>query len=383
MAAYGIVLRGPPMLKNSSSHHFLSLSSQLKELETRTESLKHFLKFPDKHAELSDIIQQLQTPSVWSDIQQQKRLERARVELQRVLKPLEKLNQDAEDCRLLLNLTIAENDAEALFSLEKDVKNLSVDVERAEKARMFDGDMDARSAYLEVTAGSGGTEAQDWVAMLLRMYLRWCESHTFNTEILQMSQGEVTGIKSVSVFVTGNYAFGWMRTESGVHRLVRHSPFDSGNRRHTSFAAVFVSPEIDDDIQIDIRSEDLRIDFYRASGAGGQHVNKTDSAVRITHLPSGAVSQCQSRRSQNRNREAAMKQLKAKLYELANLEKQKEKRKLENSKTTIGWGHQIRSYVLDQARVKDLRTKYESRDTQAVLDGDIDGFMSASLLQGV
>ena len=248
---------------------------------------------------------------------------------------------------------------------------------------MFSGDLDANCAYLDVQSGSGGTEAQDWAEMLLRMYLRWAESHNFKATLMECSAGDVAGIKSATIYIEGPYAFGWLRTEIGVHRLVRKSPFDSGNRRHTSFAAIFVSPEVDDDIEIEINPADLRIDTYRASGAGGQHVNKTDSAVRITHMPTNTVVQCQNERSQHKNKSQAMKQLKAKLYELKLMEKQATQQEAESAKSDIGWGSQIRSYVLDQARIKDLRTGYETGNTQAVLDGNLDAFIQASLKQGV
>ncbi len=256
-------------------------------------------------------------------------------------------------------------------------------MEQLEFRRMFSGEMDAANAFVDIQAGSGGTEAQDWAEMLLRMYLRWAERRGFATEIIEVSAGEVAGIKSATVRVSGDYAFGWLRTETGVHRLVRKSPFDSGNRRHTSFAAVFVAPEIDDEIEIDINPADLRIDVYRASGAGGQHVNRTESAVRITHNPTGIVVQCQNDRSQHKNKATAMKQLKAKLYEREMLERRAESQALEDSKSDIGWGSQIRSYVLDQSRIKDLRTGVEVGNTQAVLDGDLDNFIEASLKQGL
>ena len=254
---------------------------------------------------------------------------------------------------------------------------------KLEFRRMFSGELDANNAFVDIQSGSGGTEAQDWADMLLRMYLRWGEQHGFKTELIEVSAGEVAGIKSATIQYTGDYAFGWLRTESGVHRLVRKSPFDSGNRRHTSFASVFVSPEIDDSIEIDINPADLRIDTYRASGAGGQHVNKTDSAVRLTHIPTGIVAQCQNDRSQHKNKDHAMKQLRAKLYELEMQKRNSEKQAMEDSKADIGWGSQIRSYVLDQSRIKDLRTGVETGNTQAVLDGDLDRFIEASLKSGL
>jgi len=289
------------------------------------------------------------------------------------------LNEAAE----LLELAREENDEETLQSVVADLDTQEQLLNRLEFERMFAGEMDPNNAYLDIQAGSGGTEAQDWAEMLLRMYLRWGEAHGFRTELIEVSAGEVAGIKSATIYIEGDYAFGWLRTETGVHRLVRKSPFDSGNRRHTSFASVFVSPEVDDSIEIEINPADLRTDTYRASGAGGQHVNKTDSAVRITHMPSGIVVQCQSERSQHQNRDHAMKMLKAKLYEMEMQKRNAAKQALEESKSDIGWGSQIRSYVLDQSRIKDLRTNVERSDTQKVLDGDLDEFIEASLKSGL
>ncbi|GBF31609.1 peptide chain release factor RF2 [bacterium MnTg04] len=283
----------------------------------------------------------------------------------------------------LLELAVAEDDEETVASITEELGELARRVAAMEFQRMFSGELDASNAFLEIQSGSGGTEAQDWANMLLRMYLRWGEAHDFTTEIIELSAGEVAGIKSATVRVSGDYAYGWLRTETGVHRLVRKSPFDSGNRRHTSFAAVFVSPEIDDEIEIEINPADLRIDVYRASGAGGQHVNRTESAVRITHLPTKVVVQCQNDRSQHKNKATAMKQLKAKLYELEMQKKNAAAQELEAGKSDIGWGSQIRSYVLDQSRIKDLRTSVETGNTQAVLDGDLDPFIEASLKQGL
>lgn len=270
-----------------------------------------------------------------------------------------------------------------ITSVENDVAGIVKTIEALEFQRMFSGELDPNNAFLDIQSGSGGTEAQDWAEMLLRMYLHWGEDHGFKTELIEVSAGEVAGIKSATVRFEGDYAYGWLRTETGVHRLVRKSPFDSGNRRHTSFASVFVSPEIDESIDIEINPADLRIDTYRASGAGGQHVNKTDSAVRITHEPSGIVVQCQSQRSQHKNKDQAMSQLRAKLYELEMLKRHSEKQAMEDSKADIGWGSQIRSYVLDQSRIKDLRTGVETGNTQAVLDGDLDRFIEASLKSGL
>jgi len=280
-------------------------------------------------------------------------------------------------------MSVEEGDEESVASIAAEVDAFEKEVETLEFQRMFSGEMDSANAFLEIQAGSGGTEAQDWAEMLLRMYLRWGEAHGFKTDLMEVSPGEVAGIKSATVRFEGPYAFGWLRTETGVHRLVRKSPFDSGNRRHTSFAAVFVSPEIDDSVEIDLNPADIRVDVYRASGAGGQHVNKTESAVRLTHLPTNIVVQCQNSRSQHKNKEQAMKQLKAKLYELEMQKRQESQQELEESKSDIGWGSQIRSYVLDQSRIKDLRTGVETGNTQAVLDGGLDPFIEASLKSGL
>ena len=282
-----------------------------------------------------------------------------------------------------MKLAEEETDQDTFQSVLEDLDNLERQLATLEFRRMFSGEMDANNAFVDIQAGSGGTEAQDWANMLLRMYLRWGEQNEFKTELIEASPGEVAGIKSATVRYTGAYAFGWLRTETGVHRLVRKSPFDSGNRRHTSFASVFVSPEIDDSIEIEINPADVRIDTYRASGAGGQHVNKTDSAVRLTHTPTGIVAQCQNDRSQHKNKEQAMKQLRARLYELEMQKRNSSKQELEESKADIGWGSQIRSYVLDQSRVKDLRTGIETSDTRAVLDGDLNRFIEAGLKSGL
>jgi peptide chain release factor 2 len=280
-------------------------------------------------------------------------------------------------------MAVEEDDEATLDEVVADLDRVETEVAALEFQRMFSGEMDAAPCYLDIQAGSGGTEAQDWAEMLLRMYLRWAERRGWETELVEVSAGEVAGIKSATIYIKGDYAFGWCRTEIGVHRLVRKSPFDSGNRRHTSFAAVFVSPEVDDDIEIDINPADLRIDVYRASGAGGQHVNRTESAVRITHIPTNTVVQCQNDRSQHKNKDQAMKQLRAKLYELEMMKRNAESQALEDSKSDIGWGSQIRSYVLDQSRIKDLRTGHETGNTQVVLDGDLDPFVEESLKQGL
>ncbi len=293
------------------------------------------------------------------------------------------MSQALQDASELLEIAAEEGDRETLDAVDSDLQALDAEIAKLEFRRMFSGEMDEANAFLDIQAGSGGTEAQDWAEMLLRMYLRWSERHGFKTELIEVSPGEVAGIKSATVRIEGDYVFGWLRTEIGVHRLVRKSPFDSGNRRHTSFAAVFVAPEIDDDIDIDINPADLRIDVYRASGAGGQHVNRTESAVRITHEPTGVVVQCQNDRSQHKNKATAMKQLKSKLYELEVQKRSADQQVLEDSKSDIGWGSQIRSYVLDQSRIKDLRTSVEVGNTQAVLDGDLDQFIEASLKSGL
>jgi peptide chain release factor 2 len=300
-----------------------------------------------------------------------------------VVHTIEKLTTGAADAGDLLEMAAAEDDAETTAEVAAEIDGLVALLETLEFRRMFSGEMDANNAFLDIQAGSGGTEAQDWGEMLLRMYLRWGEAHGFNTELIEVSAGDVAGVKSATIKFEGEYAFGWLRTETGVHRLVRKSPFDSGNRRHTSFASVFVYPEIDDNIEIEINPADLRTDTYRASGAGGQHINKTDSAVRITHNPSGIVVQCQTERSQHQNRDNAMKLLRAKLYEMEILKRNEEKQAMEDSKADIGWGSQIRSYVLDSSRIKDLRTGVETSNTQAVLDGDIDQFIEASLKSGL
>lgn len=308
---------------------------------------------------------------------------RERAQLERVVNTVVVLDKRLADAKELLDLAVAEDDEATLAAVNSDVNACAVEVAGLEFRRMFSNPMDPNNAFLEIQSGAGGTEAQDWADMLLRMYLRWGEKRGFKTEVIDHAPGDVAGIKGASIKFEGEYAFGWLRTETGIHRLVRKSPFDSGNRRHTSFASVFVSPEVDDDIDIEINPADLRIDTYRASGAGGQHVNRTESAIRITHVPTNVVVSCQSDRSQHKNRATAMKQLKAKLYALELQKRNSAQQALEDSKSDIGWGHQIRSYVLDQSRIKDLRTNVEVGNTQAVLDGDLDGFMEASLKSGL
>ena len=303
--------------------------------------------------------------------------------LAQVVETLDNLDSGVADAKELLEMAVEENDEDAVEEVRAEVARLGEDLGKLEFRRMFSGEMDANNAYLDIQAGSGGTEAQDWANILLRMYLRWADHNGFEATIMELSAGDVAGIKGATLHIKGEYAFGWLRTETGVHRLVRKSPFDSGNRRHTSFTAVFVSPEIDENIEIDINPADLRTDTYRSSGAGGQHVNTTDSAVRITHIPTNTVVSCQNERSQHANRDTAMKMLRAKLYELELSKRSAASQELEDSKSDIGWGHQIRSYVLDQSRIKDLRTNVEESNCDAVLDGDINDFLEASLKQGL
>jgi peptide chain release factor 2 len=326
---------------------------------------------------------ELEDPDVWSDPKRAESLGRERAALEQVVETLRRLGRSLDEVAELYELAEVEDDAATFGDIEKELGRADQDVSRLEFRRMFAGPMDAHNCFLDIQAGSGGTEAQDWAEMLLRMYLRWGEARGFTTEILEASPGEVAGVKSATVHFTGEYAYGWLRTETGVHRLVRKSPFDSGHRRHTSFAAVFVSPELEDEIDVQINPADLRVDVYRASGAGGQHVNKTESAVRITHVPTGIVVQCQNDRSQHKNRATAMGQLKAKLYELEQQKRREEAEAVESTKADIGWGSQIRSYVLDQSRIKDLRTGLESGQPGAVLDGGLDAFLEESLKQGL
>ncbi|OOZ10164.1 peptide chain release factor 2 [Solemya velum gill symbiont] len=328
-------------------------------------------------------MRELEDPDVWNDPEHAQALGKERALLEGVVENIDSIDAIIADAGDLLEMAVEEGDEEAVDVIASDVETCDKKVADLEFQRMFSGEMDANNAFLDIQAGSGGTEAQDWAEMLLRMYLRWAESHGFKTELMEASAGDVAGIKSATVKVDGPYAFGWLRTEIGVHRLVRKSPFDSGNRRHTSFSSVFVSPEIDDSFEVEIDPSDLRIDVYRASGAGGQHVNKTESAVRITHNPSGVVVQCQNGRSQHQNKDQAMKQLKAKLYELEMQKRSESQQALEETKSDIGWGSQIRSYVLDQSRIKDLRTNVETGNTGAVLDGALDQFIEASLKSGL
>ncbi len=339
--------------------------------------------YPEKASKLQELNLALEDPAVWNDAERAQEIGKEKRQLENVVLTLDEIEQLSNDLKDLFDLAEAEDDEDTLVAVETDVGELEAKVQLLEFRRMFSNPMDPSPCFIEIQSGAGGTEAQDWAGMLERMYLRYCERKGFDVEILEESEGEVAGIKGATIKVNGEYAYGFLRTETGIHRLVRKSPFDSNARRHTSFCSVFVYPEVDDSIEIEINPADLRIDTYRASGAGGQHINKTDSAVRITHEPTGIVVQCQNDRSQHKNKAEAMSMLKARLYELELRKRQSEQQVLEDSKSDIGWGHQIRSYVLDQSRIKDLRTNYEVGNTQAILDGDLDDFIAASLKQGV
>ncbi len=358
------------------------LRSSIEEGSRRCDDLKVTSQYEDKNTRLQSLAQQLALPTLWDDPENAARIGQEHSVLQEELMEVDQLVHDFTDIKMLFDLAMEEEHCdETMNSIASDLTQWSRRMSYLEFQCMFSGEMDANNAFLTIQAGSGGTEAQDWAEMLLRMYLRYCEQRNFDSEILSLSPGEVAGVKHTTIKIDGKYVYGWMRTEAGVHRLVRKSPFDSGNRRHTSFAAVSVVPEIDDKVEIHIDTNDLRIDTYRASGAGGQHVNKTDSAVRVTHLPTGLVVQCQNQRSQHQNRENAMRQLRAKLYDLEIQKRTSEREARENEKTAIGWGNQIRSYVLDSAMIKDLRTGVKTTHCSKVLDGDIGMFLEASLKQ--
>ncbi|QKI88992.1 peptide chain release factor 2 [Thiomicrorhabdus xiamenensis] len=357
--------------------------NRIKDYQERTSVLRGYLDFDVKAERLEEVNMELEDPNVWNDPEKAQALGREKSQLENIVSTINELEEGCSGAKELLELAEMEEDQEMVDDVIEECDRLGELIDKLEFQRMFSGELDANNCYLEIQAGSGGTEAQDWSNMILRMYLRWADSHGFKAEIVEITDGDVAGIKGATIHVQGDYAYGWLRTETGVHRLVRKSPFDSSNRRHTSFSSVFVSPEIDDSFEIDINPADLRIDVYRASGAGGQHVNKTESAVRITHLPTNTVTQCQNGRSQHQNKAEAMKQLRAKLYELEMLERNAEKQALEDSKADIGWGSQIRSYVLDSGRIKDLRTNVETGNTTAVLDGSLDQFIEASLKAGL
>ena len=361
------------------SAHYQKIS----ELTERLSVLSEHLELEEKKDRLEEVKLELENPDVWSNPEKAQSLGKERVQLDHLCETFLKSSVILSDAKELFEMAESENDIDTVNELIADLDKTEQLISKYEFERMFSGEMDQNSAYLDIQSGSGGTEAQDWAEMILRMYLRWGDKHNFKVKLMEVSAGDVAGIKSATIHFDGEYAFGWLRSEIGIHRLVRKSPYNANGKRHTSFSSVFVSPEIDDDIEIEIDPSDLRIDTYRASGAGGQHVNKTESAVRITHLPSSTVVQCQDGRSQHANKDQAMKQLKSKLYELEIQKRNSEKQDVEDLKSDIGWGHQIRSYVLDQSRIKDLRTGIESSNTQDVLDGNLDQFIVASLKAGL
>ncbi|WXT99584.1 MAG: Peptide chain release factor RF2 [Catillopecten margaritatus gill symbiont] len=355
---------------------------KIDDLIQRSVALSKHLDLEEKRARLEEVLLEMENPDVWSNQEIALSLGREKSTLEAICEVFDEADAILEDATELLDMAQSEEDEDTANSVIADLDATESAIARLEFQRMFSGDLDANSAYLDIQSGSGGTEAQDWAEMVLRMYLRWGEKHNFKVKLMEASAGEVAGIKSATIHFEGEYAFGWLRSEIGIHRLVRKSPFNANGKRHTSFCSVFVSPEIDDDIEVEINKADLRIDTYRASGAGGQHVNKTESAVRLTHLPTNTVVQCQDGRSQHANKDQAMKQLKSKLYELEIQKRNSENQETEDAKSDIGWGHQIRSYVLDQSRIKDLRTGVESSNTGDVLDGNLDKFIEASLKAG-
>ncbi|MFZ5724023.1 MAG: peptide chain release factor 2 [Pseudomonadota bacterium] len=357
--------------------------NKLRDLDERAVSLRGYLDFDRKRERLQEVEKELEDGAVWNNPERAQNLGRERSQLDNIVGTLVKIAGGLADSRELLDMAVAEKDESTVADVAAEVDRIEKLVAELEFQRMFSGPNDPNSAFMDIQAGAGGTEAQDWASMLVRMYLKWGEKRGFKAELLECTDGEVAGVKSATIHFEGPYAYGWLRTETGVHRLVRKSPFDSGGARHTSFASIFVSPEVDDTFEIEINPADLRIDVYRASGAGGQHVNRTESAVRITHLPTNTVVACQSGRSQHQNKDQAMKQLKAKLWELEMQKRNAEKAALEATKADVGWGSQIRSYVLDQSRVKDLRTGIETSNTGKFLDGDIDDFIEASLKAGL
>ena len=356
---------------------------KISELIERSSTLAEHLAVDEKIERLEEVKLELENPEIWSEPEKAQALGKEKVDLENLCEVFSHSSSILNDAKELLEMAEAENDTNTVNGIVSDLNEIEESIASYEFRRMFSGNMDQNSAYLDIQSGSGGTEAQDWAEMILRMYLRWGDKHNFKVKLMEVSAGDVAGIKSATIHFDGDYAFGWLRSEIGIHRLVRKSPYNANGKRHTSFSSVFVSPEIDDNIEIDINPSDLRIDTYRASGAGGQHVNKTESAVRITHLPTSTVVQCQDGRSQHANKDQAMKQLKSKLYELEMQKRNSEKQDVEDLKSDIGWGHQIRSYVLDQSRIKDLRTGVESSNTQDVLDGNLDQFIVASLKAGL
>ncbi|SFN12825.1 peptide chain release factor 2 [Formivibrio citricus] len=359
------------------------IENALSDLANRTEELRRYLDYPGKRDRLEEVVRLSESPEIWNDPKKAQEIGRERKSLEDVVLVLDRVGTEIADALELFAMAKEEADVDTLTAINEDVTRVEGEISALEFRRMFNNPMDSNNCFIDIQSGAGGTEAQDWAGMLLRMYVRYAERKGFNVEVLEESEGEVAGITSASIKLSGEYAYGLLRTETGVHRLVRVSPFDSNARRHTSFCSVFVYPEVDDSIEIEINPADLRIDTYRASGAGGQHINKTDSAVRITHNPSGIVVQCQNDRSQHKNRDEAMKMLRAKLYEAELRKRMEAQQALEAGKSDIGWGHQIRSYVFDQSRIKDLRTNYEVGNLKGVMDGDLDGFIEASLKQGV
>ena len=360
------------------------LKSGLNELKLRLDEIREgVFDVSSKENRLKQIEEDLTKEEVWSDLELSQKISKEKTVLEKSLASFKSTEEKVSDGLMFIDIAEEEGDEASIKEIIESFYEMEKSVSELEFSKMFTNKMDPASAYIEIQSGSGGTEAQDWAEMLLRMYSKWSESRGFEIDLTEISHGEVAGIKSATLHVSGEYSYGWLRTETGIHRLVRKSPFDSGSRRHTSFASVFISPEVDDSIEININNADIRVDTYRASGAGGQHVNKTDSAVRLTHTPTGVVAQCQSDRSQHKNKENALKQLKSKLYELELQKQNEERQELEESKSDIGWGSQIRSYVLDQSRIKDLRTGYETGNIAAVLNGDLDEFMKTSLKAGV
>ncbi|NLC24807.1 peptide chain release factor 2 [Oxalobacter vibrioformis] len=360
-----------------------TISHLLNDLVGREAALRRYLDFAEKSDKLEQVNAELEDPNIWNDQKHAQDLGKEKKSLELVVHTLTRLQSELQDAGELFTMAREENDVDTLGAVESDIHALEKEIENMEFLRMFSNPMDTNNCFIDIQAGAGGTEAQDWASMILRQYLRYCERKGFKTEILDISDGDVAGIKTATIKVEGEYAYGYLRTETGVHRLVRKSPFDSNHGRHTSFCSLFVYPEVDDSIEIDINPADVRVDTYRASGAGGQHINKTDSAVRLTHIPTGIVVQCQNDRSQHRNRAEAWEMLKSRLYEQELRKRMSEQQKLEDSKTDVGWGHQIRSYVLDQSRIKDLRTNFETGNTKAVLDGELDEFIAESLKQGI
>ena len=384
-AGWVLASRPLPAISDDTASRWKSISSNASSKISGSASPPYggFFEYDLKKERLEEVSRELEDPAVWTKPERAQELGRERAKLTADTGEIDRATKGIADAAELLELAESENDEAAARDIDADAQRLESDVRRLELKRMFHGEMDSHNAFLDIQAGAGGTEAQDWAQMLLRMYLRWAAARGFSAEVIDSNPGEVAGMKSATIEIKGDYAYGWLRTETGVHRLVRKSPFDSGNRRHTSFASVFISPEVDDDIEIDVNPADLKTDVYRSSGAGGQHVNKTESAVRITHMPSGIVVACQNERSQHKNRSTAMKMLKAKLYELEVNKRNAAAQVLEDSKSDVSWGNQIRSYVLDQSRIKDLRTGVEVGATDTVLDGDLDQFLEASLKAGV